>query len=240
MRNSALNFKIILGTIYITILFVLLYLFFTNFDYKDFTNFVLIKEKALLLEALVNNNYIFLGLIFFLFSIIWTLLFGFGTPLALFSGFVFGKWAGSIILVLGLSIGSFFLYILVKYFFHNLVKKMFYDKFQKFLFKFKKNEFTIFFIYRLIGGLPFGLANILPILFNIKLKNYFFGTFLGIFPSIFILASFGEGIEKIIKTNNKMPSLFSALSEPSIFFPILGFLLILILAFFCKKYFNKI
>ena len=240
MRNKALNFKIILGTIYITIFFVLLYLFFTNFDYKDFNNFVLIKEKALQLEELVNSNYIFLGLIFFFLSIIWTLLLGFGTPLALFSGFIFGKWAGSIILVLGLSIGSLLLYILVKYFFHNLVKKIFYDRFKKFLFKFQKNEFIIFFIYRLIGGLPFGLANILPILFNIKLKNYFFGTFLGIFPSIFILASFGEGIEKIIKTNNQMPGLFKALSEPSIFIPILGFLLILILTFFCKKYFNKI
>tara|TARA_B100000029_G_scaffold191099_1_gene188954 strand:+ start:125 stop:847 length:723 start_codon:yes stop_codon:yes gene_type:complete len=240
MKNSHLNFKITLGTIYLFILFAGLYLLFTNFDYKDFTNFLLIKEKAIFLEQLVDNNYILLAFFFFLFSIVWTLLFGFGSPLAIFSGFIFGKWVGSIILVLGLSIGSFFLYLLAKYFFQDLVKELFYKKFEKLLFKFEKNEFIIFLIYRLIGGIPFGIANVLPVLFNIKLRNYFFGTFIGILPSIFVLVSFGDGIENIVTTNTKMPTLFELVKDPGISFPILGFLLILISVFFLKKYFNKV
>ena len=67
--------------------------------------------------------------------------------------------------------------------------------------KFKKQEFLYFFIYRFVGGIPFFIANILPTLFNIKIKNYFFGTLLGIFPQIFVLVSMGSGIEKIISNN---------------------------------------
>ena len=36
--------------------------------------------------------------------------FGFGSPIALLGGFIFGKWLGTIVVVLGLSIGATFLY----------------------------------------------------------------------------------------------------------------------------------
>ena len=39
-------------------------------------------------------------------------------------------------------------------------------------------NFIIFFIYRFVGGLgvPFGLQNILPVIFNMKKFNYFFSS----------------------------------------------------------------
>ena len=55
-----------------------------------------------------------------------------------------------------------------------------------------------FLIYRFVGGIPFTIANLLPVLFNVKLKNYFFGSFLGIMPQGFIVTSLGSGISEII------------------------------------------
>ena len=44
-----------------------------------------------------NENFFFSCFNFFIFSTIWVLLLGFATPLLLFSGFVFGKWWGILI-----------------------------------------------------------------------------------------------------------------------------------------------
>ena len=58
-------------------------------------------------------------------------------------------------------------------------------------------------IYRFVGGIPFFIQNILPCLFDVKIKNYFFATFFGMLPQIFIGVSLGSGIEKIIKQLKK-------------------------------------
>ena len=69
------------------------------------------------------------------------------------------------------------------------------------------------FVYRFIGGIPFFIANILPCLFQVKIKNYFFATFLGMLPQLFIGTSLGSSIEKIIIQNEKMPTFFNILSS---------------------------
>ena len=96
-------------------------------------------------------------------------------------------------------------------------------------------------IFRLTGGagLPFALQNILPIIFNIKLKNYFFATLLGLTPAVFIITSFGTGIENMID-NNKSLNFFDIITEPEIYYPIIGFFVILIFSYFIKqKLFKK-
>ena len=47
----------------------------------------------------------------------------------------------------------------------------------------------------------FAIQNLLPVLFNMKVKNYFFSTLIGLFPMVFILCAIGSGIEKIIEEN---------------------------------------
>ena len=96
-------------------------------------------------------------------------------------------------------------------------------------------------IYRAIGGIPFFLQNLLPLLFNIKLKNYFFGTLIGLAPQLFIGTSLGAGISKVIESNSKPPTLFEMLITPDIYLPIIALIIIFILAFiFRKKFFaNK-
>ena len=101
--------------------------------------------------------------------------------------------------------------------------------------KFKKNEFLYFFIYRFIGGIPFFIANILPSLFNVKIKNYFFGSLFGIAPGVFIITSLGSGLEKIINQNLIAPSFFDLIKSPEIFIPIIGFLFLILLSFFIKR-----
>ena len=142
-----------------------------------------------------------------IFTIIWVLILGFGSPILLAAGFIFGKWLGVLLAVGSLSIGATILYIFASYFFKDLIKEKFLNKYKNLETKFKKNEFIFFLIYRFVGGIPFQIANLLPILFNVKLKNYFFGSFLGLMPQAFIVTSLGSGIEKIVKNNDSIPSM---------------------------------
>ena len=168
------------------------------------------------------------------------MLLGFGIPVGLLAGFIFGKWIGTLLAVFSLTLGAAILYILGKYFFSNLIRSLYYEKFSKLKNKFKKNEFIFFLLYRFIGGIPFGLANLLPVLFNVRLKNYFFGTFLGILPAVFVFVSLGSGFEKIVGQNEEVPNFINMLQSSEIYIPIIGFIVIILFSYLLKKKFNKI
>jgi uncharacterized membrane protein YdjX (TVP38/TMEM64 family) len=162
---------------------------------------------------------------------------GFGSPVALLGGFIFGKWIGTLIVALGLSIGATFLYIFANYFLKDFIREKFLHKFKNLEKKFKKNELIYFFLYRFVGGIPFQLANVLPVLFNVSIKNYLIGTLAGIMPSLFIIVSLGSGIEKIINRNEQAPSIIDLLFSPEIYFPISLFVLLILTIIIIKKFF---
>ena len=231
--------KIIIGIIYLILLFIFLYLFFSKFTLKEITTYRFIQTNMEYLINIKQTNTILLSLLFVIFTIIWVLILGFGSPILLFAGFIFGKWLGVLLAVSALSIGATILYIFAGYFFKDLIIEKFLNKFKNLEIKFKKNEFIFFLIYRFIGGIPFQIQNLLPILFNIKLKNYFFGTFLGMMPQAFIMASLGSGISETIKINDSMPSMMELLSSSKIYLPVVSFIFLVFLTIFLKKIFYK-
>ena len=167
--------------------------------------------------------------------VIWVLLLGFGSPVALASGFVFGKWVGTIVIALSLSMGALILYLFTIFFFKDLVHQKLENKMVFLKELFKKNEFLYFLTYRFIGGIPFFIANTLPVIFNVKIKNYFLGTLIGMIPQLFIMVSIGSGLEKIINANSTPPTFFEIILSKDIYLPLVAFLLIVIISFFLKK-----
>ena len=233
------NIKIIIAIIYLILLFIFLYFFFSKFSLEEITTYKFIQTNREYLANIKQTNTILLLFAFLIFTIIWVLILGFAGPILLAAGFIFGKWLGVLLAVGSLSIGATILYIFAGYFFKDLIKEKFLNKFKNLEIKFKKNEYIFFLIYRFVGGIPFQIQNILPVLFNVRLKNYFFGTLLGIVPQSFIIVSLGSGISKIIKTNDSMPSMIKLLSSSEIYLPILGFVFLVFLTIFLKKIFYK-
>ena len=240
MNFTSRNLKLAIGAIYLLILFFGLYYLFSLVDLKDLTSYEFIRSNKDIILEYKNNNFLFLTFIFFIFSIIWYLLLGFAGPILLFSGFVFGKWYGILIAVMAASVGTTFLYLLAKLFFTDLIKEKLEPKFSKLQLAFRKNDLLYFTLYRFAGGggIPYGIQNVLPVLFNISTKNYFIGTFLGSWPTMFITVALGAGIEKYIDINEKL-SFFKIILSPDIYFPILGFLLMILIGFIIKKLFFK-
>ena len=234
------NIKILLGLTYILIIAVFLWFFFNQFSLQDFSSYEIIKENRNSLNNLKNVNIFVSSIIFFLGTVIWVLLLGFGTPIFIVGGFIFGKWVGTILVVSGLTVGSTILYYFANFLIKDLIYEKFAIKFNHLTEKFKKNELLYFIIYRAVGGIPFFLQNLLPLLFNVKIRNYFLGTLIGLTPQLFVGVSLGAGINKIIEDNDKMPSIWQMLKSPDIYLPIAGIAIILIVAiYFRKRFFKK-
>ena len=237
--NAEKNIKFLLGLTYILIIIVFLWFFFKQFSIQDFTSYEIIKKNRDTLNNLKNLNIFLSSLIFFIATIVWVLLLGFGSPIFLIGGFIFGKWVGTILVVFGLTIGSTLLYYFANFLIKDLIYKKFSSKFKYLTEKFKRNELAYFTLYRAVGGIPFFLQNLLPILFNVKIRNYFFGTIIGLTPQLFVGVSLGAGIDKIIQENEKLPSIWKMLKTPDIYLPLLGIILIFLLTIYFRKKFFK-
>ena len=239
MNFKLSKLKIVAGITYLIIITIGLFFLFSFVDVRDLMSYDFIKlNKDVILEY-KQNNFLLLTILFFLFSIIWVLLLGFAMPLLLFAGFVFGKWWGIIIVLTATTIGATLLYILANLFFKEMIETNLAVKFARLKELFIKNDIFYFTFFRFIGGggTPYAIQNILPILFNMPIKNYIFATFVGSMPSMFVTVSFGSGIESVIDKNEEL-SILSVIYSPEIYLPIIGFAAILLAAFFFKKKFK--
>tara|TARA_Y100000591_G_scaffold291669_1_gene278327 strand:- start:18 stop:734 length:717 start_codon:yes stop_codon:yes gene_type:complete len=237
--NNTKNIKIILGITYILVISIFLWFFFQNFTIQDFTNYELIKKNRDTLEGIKNNNIFLSSLLFFIGTVVWVLLLGFGSPVFLVGGFIYGKWLGSFLVIFGLSTGATLLYIFANFFLKDIVEEKFSNRFSNLTDKFKKNEFIYFLIYRFVGGIPFFISNILPTLFNIKLRNFFFGSVIGMAPQLFVGVSLGAGLSRILEENQEPPSFFELILNPDIYLPIGGIIFLVLIAIYLRNFFLK-
>ena len=231
--------KISLGLFYLAVLFSFLYFFLSKFSIEELTSYEFIKNNRDYFFSLKQSNLILLSLIFFGSTIIWIFMAGFAAPAIILAGFIFDKWLGTLIVVLGMSIGATFLYIFGNYFLKDLIREKFLVKFKKLDMKFRKSEFIYLLAYRFIGGIPFAVSNLLPCIFNVKTLNFFWATLLGMVPQVFLVASIGSGLEKVIKQNLVAPKIIDLVFSSEIYLPVIGFFFLIILTFLLKKIFYK-
>ena len=240
MMEKTKKIKLFIGLSYLTLVIIFLIFFFSKFTLQEITSYEFIKENRLYFIELKNSNLFLVSSIFLLLTILWVFPFlGFGSPIALMGGFILGKWVGTIIVVLGLSIGATFLYIFGNYFLKDIIRDKFLNRFETLEIKFKNSEFIYLLIYRFIGGVPWQLSCLLPTLFNVKVSNFFFATFIGIIPQIFLAVSIGDGLEKIIEENTKVPKFTDIIFSQSIYIPILAFFSLVLITIFLRKFFYK-
>ena len=232
--------KLFIGLSYLILLSVFLYLFFSKFSFQEITSYDFIKENRLYFLEVRNSNVFLIFIIFLIITILWVFPFlGFGTPIALMGGFIFGKWVGTLVVVLGLSIGATFLYIFGNYFLKQIVREKFLNRFQNLENKFRNSEFTYLLIYRFVGGVPWQLSCILPTIFDVKTSNFFLATLIGIIPQIFLAVSIGSGLEKVIDQNTEIPSFTDIIFLSDIYIPILAFFCLVIITIFLRKLLYK-
>ncbi len=232
------NLKIFLGISYLIILFTFLYFIFSGIEINKLNDFSYYKELQKDLSNYIGANIIINVIYFFIFAIIWVALLGFGSPLLIISGILFGQLLGTLVSVISISVGALILYSIGNFFFRDLVEKILKHRFENYILLFKKNEFFYFFIYRFIGGLgvPFGLQNLIPILFGMSKLNYFLSSLFGFIPGFFIFNTIGAGLNTYVEQSEKF-NMLDLILTPSIYTPIILFACLMIVSFLIKKKF---
>ena len=96
MNPNSLNLKLIIGITYLTIISIGVYFLFSVIDIEDLMSYEFIRLNRDIILEYKNENFLFLTVVFFVFSIVWVLLMGFAVPLLIFAprrlkylGFVF-------------------------------------------------------------------------------------------------------------------------------------------------------
>ena len=91
------------------------------------------------------------------------------------------------------------------------------------------------FILRLIPAFPFFIVNIVPALFDVKLRNYVLSTFFGIIPGALVYASVGAGVGAIFDAGGEV-KLSGLMTQPKVIGPILGLIALSLLPILYKKF----
>ena len=232
--------KLFVGLSYLLIVCLFLYFFFSKFSLSEITSYDFLRDNRSYFIELKKSNLFLVSISFLILTILWVFPFlGFASPVVLIGGFIFGKWIGTIIVVIGLTVGATFLYIFGNYFLKNFIREKFLNKYKNLEFKFKKSEFIYLFIFRLVGGIPWQIQCLLPTIFDVKIKNYFFSTVLGITPGVFLISSIGSGLEKIIDSNIKVPGIADIIFSREIYIPLIAFFVLVFTTIILRKIFFK-
>jgi uncharacterized membrane protein YdjX (TVP38/TMEM64 family) len=229
--------KIILGIIYMAIVALVVFLFFYYHIYS-YVNADFIKNNRKDIFKFRDAHILSISIGFFLFCILWVFLLGFGSPLVILAGFIFGSIWGSIIFLIGGTVGATLLYIFVNNYFKELVFDYLGTRYKNLTDHFKNNDFSYLLFLRLVPGIPFQVTNLLPVLFNMKVKNYFFATIIGMAPSTIIMVSLISGISSKVEYGADLN--FNLLSDPRISIPLAALgAMVLIVNFIKNKFFNN-
>ena len=234
--NRLSKIKIFLGLMYLMVVTSVVIAFF-YFGANTFLSPSYLIENKNYIFGLRDQNLMLIGSVYFFFAIVWVFLMGFGTPLIIFAGFAFGTVLGSVLSIFSFTIGATLLYCFANNYFKDLVEKYLGNKYSKLKNNINENELSYFFSLRVVPGIPFPIKNLLPVLFNMKIKNYFLATLFGEAVPIIISVSIFSGISSAFQSNQDFS--LNLLFAPEIFFPLLALAIMSLVAnYIKKKYFN--
>lgn len=120
-----------------------------------------------------------------------------GLLLSLTCGFLFGRWVGTVLVVLAGTIGATLLFLAARYVVADAARKRLGPLGEKINAGFTENAFNYLLFLRLVPAFPFFLVNLAPALTTIPLGTFVLATFIGIIPGAFVFVNLGETLGRI-------------------------------------------
>ena len=194
------------------------------FTLRDYLSFDTLRDNREWLLAYRDSNYALLAAGF---VGVYVLIVAFSLPGAAVAsvtgGFLFGLWSGTAFNVIAATIGATAIFLAARAGLgQTLAARMeasdgTMKKLQSGL---RENEISVLFLLRLVPAVPFFVANLLPALVGVKLRNFLWTTALGIIPGALVFTSIGVGLGEVFDRGEN-PDL-SLLWAPHVIGPILG------------------
>ncbi len=198
MKNSATLIKLL-----IVALFVGGIVLFFALGGQKYLNLETLKANRDALIHFAERNYVTAFVIgFLIYTISTALSLPGGLILSLAMGLVFGRWAGTILIVLGATLGATLVFLAARYLFADMARKRIGGLAQKINEGFTEDAFNYLLFLRLVPLFPFWLVNLAPAFTNISLKTYVTATAIGILPGTFVFANLGQNLGRISSTKD--------------------------------------
>ena len=204
---------------------------------RDYLSYETLRNNHESLVNFKNENY-WVTVIIFIISYITLVTFALpGSPIAsLTGGFLFGLAFGTFLNVTAAATGATLIFLAAKNGFGNKLTQRIdtsEGSIRKIRDGIKRDEISYLLLIRLIPIIPFAVANLVPALFGVSLRNFFFTTYIGIIPGGLVFTWLGSGLSDIFKQNQE-PN-FSIIFEIYVIGPILCLCLLSFLPIILKK-----
>jgi uncharacterized membrane protein YdjX (TVP38/TMEM64 family) len=144
--------------------------------------------------------------------------------LTLSGGLLFGHLWGTVLSVIGATIGAVLLFLAARHALADLLARNAGPLLDKVRPGLERDGLSYLLVLRLVPLVPFWLVNLAPALVGMRLGPYALGTFLGIIPATAVFAGIGAGLGEILAAGGR-PDLGVILS-PGVLLPLLGLALL--------------
>ena len=117
--------------------------------------------------------------------------------LSLATGFVFGRWVGTALVVAAATTGATILFLAARYIFADAARRRLGALGERINAGFTENAYSYLLFLRLVPVFPFFLVNLAPAFTSVPVRTYALATFVGIIPGTFVFVNLGQTLGRI-------------------------------------------
>lgn len=114
--------------------------------------------------------------------------------LSLALGLMFGRWIGTLAIVVAATLGATLVFLAARYLFADFARRRFGARVHRLIGGFQQNAFSYLLFLRLVPLFPFWLVNLVPACTAVPARTYVAATFIGILPGSFVFANLGASL----------------------------------------------
>ena len=174
-------------------------------DVPGFSNYALEKLHNIreVTHATTMDNPVLSAFLFGIaYAVIVSLSLPFGLIMSLLGGFLFGKFFGTAVIVIGATIGATVIFLIARTSLGKTLRARTGPWYQKVAQNIQDNAVGYLLFLRLVPVFPFFVVNVVPAFFNVSTFVYITTTFFGIIPGAFVYANLGEELGQITKLSD--------------------------------------
>jgi uncharacterized membrane protein YdjX (TVP38/TMEM64 family) len=173
---------------------------FIYFDGASYLQLETIKQQREWLQPQTQANFwwVYLG-VGILYVSVTALSIPGATALSLLTGFLFGRWLGTGLIIIAATLGALLVFLAARHLFARQIgQRLATNKAAERMLKgFDQNAFNYLLFLRLVPAFPFWLVNLAPSLTSIPTRTYVIATAIGITPGAFVIANLGGSLGEI-------------------------------------------
>lgn len=164
----------------------------------EMVNLEMIKQQRETLLGLVEAHPVLSVLTFIvLYATVVALSLPIAVLMTLAGGLLFGKWLGTVIIVIAATAGATLVFLIARSALGNTLREQAGPLYKRVASNMEQNAVGYMLFMRLVPIFPFFLVNIVPALFNVRLVPYVLTTFFGIIPGTFVYTNVGKELGSI-------------------------------------------